>query len=200
MPYYILEPGDVLDRLEAAYGQFNGRYFGGRLPTAVIRFEQPNVPDALGDCDWWGPCPRIRISPDLLTGRHPAVRGGPLNPVGLYRLCADVVLHESVHAHLAYVLGDRGMDEGGHHERFAAECRRIDALLGGRRKSAARVPITPANCGGWPENRRKPDGYYLGCLRRHGPPPALPAGAPAPVRSDRGAVLARARLVELGLA
>lgn len=198
---YILDPTDTRAQLGSAYHQFNARYFGGRLPAAaVIRFEAPSEPGSLGDCDWWGPAPVIRIAPTLLTGAHGNVRGGSLNPVGLFRLVADVLLHESVHVYLAYVLGDRGMDQGGHHERFARECRRIDDLLGNRRRRVERVPITVSNCDFFPENRRKPDGYYLGCLRHSW---TLATAGVAPVRYGRGVsrdeVLARARLVELGL-
>jgi hypothetical protein len=158
-----------LGRLYDLWDSWNEQFFDGRMVAPYILLSEPSIPRAYGDCSpvsGFGGLSQIRIRPSLLTGSHPAVRGGDEYAEGRFQMVADVLLHESVHQWAQEVTGKRERGDHGHGPAFRDKCNEIGAHLGlppvGSRR--AKGP----RCQHWPHVIRAA-GYYQGAHVRHEP-------------------------------
>lgn len=155
-----------LSRLLDVWEEANRIYYAGALVRPLILLAEPSNPRRLGDCgpvSGWGAASQIRIRPSLLDGTHPMLAPGPHDPEGLFRLAADVLLHEQIHQWQQEVTGQQEESYHGHGAGFCAQCNQIGARLG---LSPVIVKTRPGHrglprCTQWPYNVR-PSEYYLG--------------------------------------
>jgi hypothetical protein len=172
----------VLDRLYRHWVSINRDHFAGACVEPTIDLVEPKSARLLGEYDPVGSHGQkggIRIRPNLVTGKHPALREGDDFAEGRMRYVEDVLLHESVHQYCGEVLHDDGRGYKGHGPTFAGECNRIGAALGlpEVRPAKARGPLKELpSCAGWPMCVRPRD-YYLGALAD--PEPERADDAPA---------------------
>jgi hypothetical protein len=111
--------GDEARTLYAYFGEFNRRYFGGKLGDPMILISPPSSPRAEGSYskrDAHGLQSRILIAPATMR------RG--------MRVALACLLHEMVHAWCWEVLLDEEPGYKGHGPLFAAKCNEIGAQLG----------------------------------------------------------------------
>lgn len=128
----LAAPASVGSRTYDEFDRINGAYFGGRLPTPLIVWALT----PWGGCQ--GSTESDRSRPPLIV-LHPALLGtGPKdNPWKVprawlgWRFAVDVLLHECIHVHINYVLGERGKGTSSHDcEAWIAEVTRLAPLLG----------------------------------------------------------------------
>jgi hypothetical protein len=158
---------EYLGRLYAHWEEANGAYFGGQLVVPYILLAEPASPTTYGVTrsvsSFGGRC-EIRLRPSLLKGTHPHTKDGTGNPEGLFRLIADVLLHEIIHQWQQEILDENEEDYHGHGPKFAAEANEIGAILGLSRVRTSKKRGPEAglpSCAQWPHCVRPPD-YYLG--------------------------------------
>jgi hypothetical protein len=155
-----------LARLLDVWEEANRTYYAGVLVRPIILLAEPSNPRQLGDCgpvSGWGAQSQIRIRPSLLEGTHPMLAPGPHDPEGLFRLAADVLLHEQIHQWQQEVTGKGERSYHGHGPGFCAQCNEIGARLD---LAPVIVKTRPGQrgmprCTQWPQNVRPPD-YYRG--------------------------------------
>jgi hypothetical protein len=129
----------------AAWDHINAAFFDGALPETLILWDLTEYGHALGWCrsSADGP-PIIKLHPNLvLSPNRPTPRRQEERwhiPVELLGRCYafDVLLHECIHSHVSYNLGDWERLDGAQRSKWTchnnplwvAECNRIALLLG----------------------------------------------------------------------
>jgi hypothetical protein len=155
-----------LARLLDVWEEANHTYYAGVLVRPIILLAEPSNPRRLGDCgpvSGWGAQSQIRIRPSLLEGTHPMLAPGRHDPEGLFRLAADVLIHEQIHQWQQEVTGKGEESYHGHGPGFCAQCNEIGARLD---LAQVIVKTRPGQrgmprCTQWPHNVR-PAEYYRG--------------------------------------
>ncbi|MGH3569956.1 MAG: hypothetical protein ACRDRH_28885 [Pseudonocardia sp.] len=155
-------------RLLDHWERLNRDHFHRRLTRPHIRFATPAVAHALASytprrAD--GRLPKITIDHHLLDGTHPLVDpDAPLD--GRWRLTADVLHHEVVHAAQDHLIAGHP-HRATHWDHGALFCKLADRVG----HTLGLPPVADPH--GWPCNRRDPT-YYLGALRPWRPGPTDP--------------------------
>ncbi|HKA53030.1 MAG TPA: hypothetical protein VKJ47_05160 [Candidatus Binatia bacterium] len=185
-----------LTRLYDLWGQWNDRYYDGRLLVPYVTLAEPPAPRVYGVTSLvssWGGKAEIRLRPSLLKGTHPHVRSEPAFQEGRFLFTADVLLHELGHQFSLEISGETEEPFHGHGPAFRDICNRIGKELGlpPVRSAKKRGPDADLpSCAQWPHNVRPLD-YYQGAYVPPAEETEKPTGAPT-----RAALLARIAALE----